>query len=363
MKDETLCQKETMNKQLIPSEKRMLSEPNDSMKNTNQDCEKKNLTDIMKISGIYKIINKVNGKYYVGSSGDIETRWYDHKYNARRNIHKNSHFQSAWNKYGEHNFDFIVIEPIYRCNTDSNKKFSKKLLLAEQKYLDVAKMEQQLAYNIYFIADGGMLGRKHSDKSKKLISKAIRNKYNEGYMRWNKGKRLTAEHRDKISKTRILKQIKPSRKQRKMQSKMVSGKNNYFYGKSLTGDKNGRYDSTIYTFYNIKTNEKFTGTRYDFYTKYDGMEQNLTNLISGKNGKKSIKGWTLNPNIPIGIPRGESHPRTDKKIYNFYNLITKELFVGLRLNFIKKHNLNRTGIRNLVTGKLTNYKNWVIHNP
>lgn len=37
--------------------------------------EKRPETDITKISGIYKIINKINGKYYVGSSDNILGIW------------------------------------------------------------------------------------------------------------------------------------------------------------------------------------------------------------------------------------------------------------------------------------------------
>jgi hypothetical protein len=56
-----------------------------------------------KTSGVYKIINKVDGKYYIGSSGDIRGfnrgRWYGHINKLKKNKHINSHLQNAWNKY------------------------------------------------------------------------------------------------------------------------------------------------------------------------------------------------------------------------------------------------------------------------
>ena len=65
-----------------------------------------------KISGIYKIVNKVNGKYYIGSSANIygipHGRWYQHKMHLRGNWHYNNHLQSAWKKYGESSFDFVI---------------------------------------------------------------------------------------------------------------------------------------------------------------------------------------------------------------------------------------------------------------
>lgn len=65
--------------------------------------------------GIYKITNKVNGKIYVGQSVNIKQRWAEHKANLRNNKHENLYLQNAWNKYGEENFSFEIIE---KCNQD-----------------------------------------------------------------------------------------------------------------------------------------------------------------------------------------------------------------------------------------------------
>ena len=65
-----------------------------------------------KQSGIYKIINKQNGMYYLGSSSDIKHRWIAHKSLLRRGIHSNSYLQNAWTKYGEENFVFEIMEEI-----------------------------------------------------------------------------------------------------------------------------------------------------------------------------------------------------------------------------------------------------------
>ena len=54
--------------------------------------EWKNITKI-KISGIYKIINKTNGKYYVGSSVDVFRRWNSHLNHLIKNKHNNTHLQ------------------------------------------------------------------------------------------------------------------------------------------------------------------------------------------------------------------------------------------------------------------------------
>ena len=91
-----------------------------------------------KISGIYKIVNRTNGKYYVGSSNNIKRRWINHKYMLNKNYHDNKHLQSSWNKYGSGNFEFIIVE--YVSEND--------LIDVEQKYLDVVKIELNKTYNV-----------------------------------------------------------------------------------------------------------------------------------------------------------------------------------------------------------------------
>ena len=76
--------------------------------------------------GIYSITNLVNNKVYVGSSTNINHRFITHKSRLRNNIHCNKHLQNAWNKYGEENFKFEVIE---ECEED-------KLTEREQYWID-----------------------------------------------------------------------------------------------------------------------------------------------------------------------------------------------------------------------------------
>lgn len=56
------------------------------------------------------IKNNINDKSYVGQSINIENRWTHHKSELNNNKHINDYLQNAWNKYGEDNFSFIVIE-------------------------------------------------------------------------------------------------------------------------------------------------------------------------------------------------------------------------------------------------------------
>lgn len=60
--------------------------------------------------GIYCIINTVNQKRYIGSSLNCYLRLMDHRAELRHNVHSNSHLQNAWNKYGENNFQYYILE-------------------------------------------------------------------------------------------------------------------------------------------------------------------------------------------------------------------------------------------------------------
>jgi len=64
-----------------------------------------------KVSGIYTITNKVTGKLYIGESLDIYRRWHDeHIPQLRKNSHYNKELQNDFNKYGEENFCFEILE-------------------------------------------------------------------------------------------------------------------------------------------------------------------------------------------------------------------------------------------------------------
>jgi len=66
--------------------------------------------------GIYKITCRNNNKFYIGSSINIDKRLKEHINLLRKNKHKNKYLQKSWNKYGEANFKYEIIETIYNIN-------------------------------------------------------------------------------------------------------------------------------------------------------------------------------------------------------------------------------------------------------
>lgn len=91
----------------------------------------------LELPGVYKIYCTVSKKYYIGSTKQkIRLRLNHHIQALRNNKHKNPHLQNAWNKYGENNFEFYILE---NCSKEDAYK-------REQYYLD--KRDLKMSYNI-----------------------------------------------------------------------------------------------------------------------------------------------------------------------------------------------------------------------
>ncbi|MDD2470089.1 MAG: GIY-YIG nuclease family protein [Bacilli bacterium] len=120
-----------------------------------------------KIIGVYQIKNLVNGKMYIGSSIDINSRWKEHIRDLNNNKHHSLHLQRAWNKYGESSFEFNVLE---ECNEDTT-------LEREQYYLDkLESFKRDNGYNVSKSSSAPMMGRKHSKETKIKISEEVRSR-------------------------------------------------------------------------------------------------------------------------------------------------------------------------------------------
>jgi group I intron endonuclease len=142
-------------------------------------------------SGIYAIINIVNGNKYIGSTIDIQDRWNDHIELLNKNKHHSPHLQNAWNKYGSEAFKFEILEI---C--DGIKEL---LLEREQFYIDNMKP----VYNISPTA-GSSLGIKRSDETRTKLSESHRGKKlsDETKAKMSeaqKGRKVSAETKIKLS--------------------------------------------------------------------------------------------------------------------------------------------------------------------
>lgn len=132
-------------------------------------------------SGIYKILNLQNGKYYIGSAKNLDYRFSRHKFDFYNNCHHNIYLQRAFNLYGANSFEFHILE---YCEKE-------KLIEREQYWIDDLKP----AYNILKIAYS-RLGSKHTKETKaKMSAKAMGRKNRLGFKTSDVTKALMSKNR------------------------------------------------------------------------------------------------------------------------------------------------------------------------
>lgn len=79
---------------------------------------------------VYTIYSKVNNKYYVGITANINERWRNHKRELNTNKHHNKELLQDWQTYGENNFEWnykeVIInqyEDLYKIEIETIAKF------------------------------------------------------------------------------------------------------------------------------------------------------------------------------------------------------------------------------------------------
>jgi group I intron endonuclease len=179
-------------------------------------------------SGIYKIINIINGDFYIGQSTNIERRTKDH---LNPNFLNPSHLARAIRKYGKENFSCEILETccheelnskeyeyIVRCNPKYNVMKDHKLVgviqhSEETKKTISEKVSTSMMGNKHSVGHGsipGAVGKHRSEETRRKISEAqMGNQYGKGRvvsdevkakMSANmKGRSVSEEARAKIS--------------------------------------------------------------------------------------------------------------------------------------------------------------------
>lgn len=205
------------------------------------------------MSCIYSILNKSNGKIYIGQTiQKPNKRKSEHFTRLRRNEHDNPHLQNAFNKYGEDSFEFNIIE---NCSID-------KLNDNEEWWIDYFNSTNpDIGYNLQ---SGGDSNYTVSEETRKKQSEALKGYKHSIESRINmsnarKGIVFSDEHKKNISKS-------------KSKAKNTTG----FY--RVFKDKDSRYSQ---------------GFRYVYKWTENGSKKKLTSVSLDKLQKKVIANGLL----------------------------------------------------------------------
>lgn len=157
------------------TEERSTTIPNGSRRNPKQ------AVYVRKRFVIYGIKNIVTNKSYIGSASWYDKRIGTHVSKLRKNTHENKLLQNSWNKHGEHNFIFEILEEV---------SSQENLISREQHYIDVNySCSNKHGYNISCVASS-RLGTSMSIEARKKISE------------FQKGKKLSKEQIERLKKER-----------------------------------------------------------------------------------------------------------------------------------------------------------------
>jgi group I intron endonuclease len=222
-------------------------------------------------TGIYKIVNQIDGRYYVGSSCNIKERWSKHKRLLRQGNHTNDFLQRAWKKYGEDSFKFEIVESVVKSD----------LLIREQLYLNIAKENQATTYNLCFAANCSELSQYSIEKIRKKST----------------GRRHTEETKEKLRNIRRNQKFSEEDIRRRDEGTRRYVREN--------PNKHSQIIHTILSFKNKTTGEVFIGKRIEFIRKYNLNQTGVWKLVNGVNGTMEYKGWVLETpggSTTIGTP-------------------------------------------------------------
>lgn len=139
--------------------------------------------------GVYKISNKITGKYYIGYSKDIYQRWYDHRRKLKYGKHPNIILQHSYNKHTLEAFIFEIIHKFDNLEDAKNK---------ELEYLENLEI-RSILYNMNYNNSGGYYER--TPESNKKISDANKKRIQDKNSFY--GKKHTEEQKQKWSEQKL----------------------------------------------------------------------------------------------------------------------------------------------------------------
>lgn len=258
-------------------------------------------------TGIYRILNTVTKKYYIGSAMNFRRRCGKHLSGLNRNKHENSYLQAAWNKYGSEAFVFEIVEVIPKEELIDNKY----LIDVEQIWLDTyMPYLRENGYNLCCSAQSWR-GMKHSTETIQKLKNRV----------------TTPESRLKISLAK----------------------------KGVKNPKLALFQSEEHTFIS-PDGVQLTFLNLREFCRQNNLEQAAMQRVE-KNKQTNHKGWTTPETRQLYLDYIAKYP-----LPPFYVISPEgvEYEVMSPANFAKEHKLTQACMDKLVRGKQLIHKGWTL---
>lgn len=143
----------------------------------------------MKTSGVYWIYQVSRDRaVYVGSSKELERRLKDHRHTLDNGTHFNRYLQRCWGKYGYSDFQFLILE---LCPVDN-------LVNREQFWMDALSPTCNVAVSAEAPNRGRRLSQEHRDKiseswKTRVVSDKTRSRISQSLIGKTKGRKRSPE--------------------------------------------------------------------------------------------------------------------------------------------------------------------------
>lgn len=295
---------------------------------------------------IYQIRNLVNGKVYIGSTDrTFERRRIEHVTELRGGYHDNKYLQKSWNKYGEENFIFSVID--YTDNPEQTHE-------REKYWIDyyVALLGEDNTYNIMPVEKSSYgKPRPFSESQKEKMSVAAKERCADPI-----GRERMREIGRRGTESRKRNGVKPTFSEEglaslsaKMKARWVSGE---MTGRPITDAQKDilrKRQSKVWAGFISPDGIEYRDIEnlIDFAERFNLNASGLRSLANGK--LYAHKGWTyINPkekSIRVYGP----FVSPDGKVYSDIKNLTE---------FCKEHGLAKSGMSRLENGKIQVNKGW-----
>lgn len=241
-----------------------------------------------------------------------------HRLALRRGYHQNNYLQAAWNKYGEKNFDYSILEI-------TNEE---KLLDAEQKWIDSTNCaNHKVGFNISKVV--GSTGELYAQLWEGFIT----------------------PDGDEIIVFNLHKFCRKHNLDFPSMHRLAMGKSKLKSHKGWTHKNSVRIRDYVKTYDGLISPEgKSVGpiTNLAAFCRENGLDN--THLVAVVNGRiLSHKGWTYKHN----------RKRMDCKTYhNFINPQGKKVTITNLAAFCRENNLSPVHMHNIISGIRKSHKGW-----